>query len=247
MRKKHQAVLALLACSLLIAPVAARASTNLGLQITSGASQATLCDDNVDFTGCTHNANDNSGSAGKINFDGSVGGWNENTDVGLGPPLLHLRPLLDISYSQLSTNGTSDPIKIALTVIGLDLSGGFPTGLLQALQTIGGNGNHASTTISLQAFVDAQNRAFCGAGCGTALTNLLNFSSSHYDLSSSGMANAGSGPYSVTLELTIDSHGLDENETGDARLDIPEPATLSVLGAGLLAFGTGLRKRLLRA
>jgi len=61
------------------------------------------------------------------------------------------------------------------------------------------------------------------------------------------MANAGSGPYSVTLELTIDSHGLDENETGDARLDIPEPATLSVLGAGLLAFGTGLRKRLLRA
>ena len=27
---------------------------------------------------------------------------------------------------------------------------------------------------------------------------------------------------------------------------VPEPATLSVLGAGLLALGTGLRKKLLR-
>ena len=236
---------ALFACSLLIAPIAARADTNLGLQISSGAVTETLCDNNVDFTGCTHNANDVNGASGGVQFVGSVDKWTMNSDAGLGPPFENLKPLLDIAYSQAQTTGGESPVSVTLSVIGLN-SPTFPIGLLQALQKLNGNGENNTTTTTLQAWLDPTNHVFCGASCGTAipLTSLLSFTSDSYAGKSTGMANSGSGPYSITLTLTIDAMGLAETETGDAQLDIPEPATLSVLGAALLGLGTGIRRKL---
>jgi hypothetical protein len=49
-----------------------------------------------------------------------------------------------------------------------------------------------------------------------------------------------------TCDVGGDCTGL-VDEASVSLQTIPEPATLSVMGAGLLAFGTGLRKRLLRA
>ncbi len=245
MKGKYVVVfLALFACSLLMVPTSARAATNLGFQISAGASNVTLCDNDINFTGCTESGGtDANNTFGAITFIGALGGWNLNVDTGTGPPLNGLLPLLDITYTAVTT-GTTDKLTMNLSVIGLN-SPNFPLGLLNAMQILSGNGQQTTTTVTLQAFLDPMNRAFCGAGCGTSLADLINTTGSkHYDLSSMGSALTGTGPYSVDLELTIDSHGLRENETGDSQLDIPEPATLSVLGAALLGLGTGIRRKL---
>jgi hypothetical protein len=61
----------------------------------------------------------------------------------------------------------------------------------------------------------------------------------------SGFGNVGNGPFSLTLAVTIDSHGQIDTTSFDNEFDIPEPAALSLLGSGLLGLGFALRKKLL--
>ena len=254
MRGKYQIVLlALLACTVLIAPISARAATELGMTFTSGASVTTVCDNNPGpGSGCAIAgggtlATDLNGAAGQITFIGPVGGWDTNVTSGFGPPHLNLKPLLDIAYADMSSQNGASALTILLTVTGLN-GPGFPLGVLSALNQIGGTITNGNISVTTQAWISAANNWFCAnAGCGSALTNALTLTGSPYSGTSTGTGNTGTGPYSITLALTFDNHGLAGGTTGDDQLDIPEPATLSVIGTGLLALGTGLRKRLLRA
>ena len=244
MRGKYQVVLlALLAMGLLIVPTAARAGTNLGMQLSSG-STVTLCDNNVDFTGCTHSAPDQSGTLGDVVFIGSVGNWTTNVTTGLGPPLLTLPELVDLNNVTMSTSGAA-PLTMLLTVTGLT----GPLGNLGFLNAIGGTNSGSNVDLTVQAWLSSSNTAFCtNAGCGVNFISQSFHTSglSNFGGMKSGTAMTGAGPYSITLEITLDSHGGADTTSFDDELSIPEPATLSVLGAGLLALGTGLRKRLVR-
>jgi hypothetical protein len=115
---------------------------------------------------------------------------------------------------------------------------------LSFLNNIAGTSNLASTTISVGVWLSAGNTAFCtNTGCGTKIIS-QSFTGTNWGGTLGGSGNTGTGPYSVTLAVTFDSHGLADHSSFDDELTIPEPATLSVLGAGLLALGTGLRKKL---
>lgn len=243
MRGKYQVVLlALLAASLLIGPLRARAATNtdFGIKVSS-------CSGGCGFT--TFDSNDGSGgdtntNFGIIGFNGSAGVWNINTGNAFGPPVEVLPLLLDLSSFNATTSGGGtggNALTMFLTIAGL--SG--PLGNLAAFNHIGGTSSNGAATITSQAFIDANNKMFCGSGSAcTPLTSLISLTGKTFASDASGNGMTGSGPYSVTLEITISSANPDQTSF-DSELSIPEPATLSVLGTGLLALGTGLRRKLL--
>jgi hypothetical protein len=248
MRGKYQVVLlALFAMALLIVPTAARAGTNLGMQLSSSPQTVTICDNDINFTGCTESGGtDGDPTLGSMTYSGSVGDWSINHTSGVGPPVLSFPSLLDLTNFSLTTGGGVNPITVMLTVT--NLSG--PLGNLTLFNNISGTSSFAGTTITVQSWLSTSNTAFCasstcGGGHGTLITN-QSFTGINWGGAISGTGATGSGPYSITLAVTFDSHGQGDHSSFDDDLSIPEPATLSVLGAGLLALGTGLRKKLLR-
>jgi hypothetical protein len=249
MRKKQVLFLpALLACTLLIAPIAAKATT-LGLQLSSGGNTTTWCDDNISQGGCVVNGGNDTANPllGDIQFAGSVGHWAINTGNGFGPPIESLPLFLDLSSFNATTSldgHGANALTMLLTVTGLS---GPLSNALGFFNHIGGTSSDGSTTITSQAWISSANTAFCGSGCGTAITSLISMTGQTFKGDGSGMGNTGAGPYSLTLQITIDANAHNQTSFDSELSQIPEPATLSVLGTGLLALGTGIRKRLLRA
>jgi hypothetical protein len=243
MRGKYQvALLALLAVALLTVPTTMRAGTNLGMSLSSNPDMVTLCDNNVNFAGCTMNTSDMNPALGQITFIGPVGNWTTNITSGLGPPFENLTPVLDISSFNATSAAGAAPMTILLSVIGLT----SPTGIQSVLDKIGGTSTFAGTTITTQAWVSPTNVAFCASTtCGSALTGLLTVTGGVYSGSINGVGNFGSGPFALTLAVTINSDGQVDTTSFDNEFDIPEPAALSLLGSGLLGLGLALRKKLL--
>lgn len=248
MRGKYQVVLlALFAMTLLILPTAARAGTNLGLQLQSGSTTDTICDNNINFAGCTSNTPDGlPTTVGAVLFAGSVGSWNVQTTTGTSQPVLNLPELLDMTNTSINTSGGGSPITLTLTLTGVTT----PSGITQLVNAIGGTATGGNVTTTINVWLSQTNTAFCASGtCGTdVLTKTFNTSGTGQILAATtiGSVNTGGGPYSLTLQITVDGHGGSANVTFDDSLSVPEPATLSILGAALLALGTGLRKKLLR-
>lgn len=235
-------ILALLAVALLAAPATMQAGTNLGLNLASSPGDAQLCDNNVNFPGCTGNASDLNPALGAITFIGAVGSWNMNVTSGFGPPMEYLVPILDISSFNATASAGSAPMTVLLTVTGLT----SPNGLYAALNSIGGTNSASGTTVSTQAWLSNTNVAFCAStSCGVAITTLQSLTGAAFSGTAGGSALLGSGPYSLTLAVTIDSHGLADTTSFDDSLSLPEPATLSLLGSGLLGLGLALKRKLL--
>lgn len=237
-------VLALFATALLIVPTAARAGTNLGMQMSADSSTVTICDNNVNYSGCTGNASDVNPASGQITYIGGVGShWTSNVTSGFGPPFEQYAPFLDISTFDASTGGGGSALTVLLSVSNVTSL----TGLYEVINHIGGTNSASGTTVTTQAFLSTTT-TFCGSTlCGTALTPLLSLTGASYSGSTNQANLFPGGPYSVTLAITIDSHGLADTTSFDNELDIPEPATLSVLGASLLGLGTGIRRKLTKA
>jgi hypothetical protein len=247
MRGKYQLVLlALFAMTLLILPTAARAGTNLGMQTSSGATTNTLCDNDINFAGCTFNTNDANATLGAVTYVGGIGGWNVVVATGAAAPVLSMPELMDLNSITVSTNGSATPLTLTLTLTGLTT----PLGNLPLFNSIGGTSS-GNVGITINGWLSQTNTAFCTSGaCGTNFfTQSFNLTGTGTPFSGTkgGFATSGSGPYSLTLQITVDGHGSPATVSFDDELFVPEPATLSVLGAGLLALGTGLRKKLLRA
>jgi hypothetical protein len=240
--KYHVVTMALLASCLLVAPLTARAGTFNGSDM-----QLELCTVNA---GCNGPIDD--GGTGHIQFGNiNIGKWDVNfgnafgSDGGLVLP--HLLDLSSFDASSMGGGTGNDALQLKLTLTGL-------TGqqLLSVVQAIGGTNSFTSgfATVTSQSFISTLNSAFCLVGCHD-LTNKLMFTTTGLGQPYSGSTTNSFGPtgnpYSLTLVVTVDATGTGHTSF-DSSLDmLPEPATLSVLGTGLLALGTGLRKRLLRA
>jgi hypothetical protein len=247
MRGKYQVVLlALLAFGLLIAPLTARAGTNDGtdmvLQLCSGGSCSTTFND---------------AGSGFLAFNTSIGQWNINAGNALGSDGssgIGLPNLMDLSSLDATTSGGGTGLN-ALT-LQLSMKGLTAQQVVSVLNAIGGTNNSTGlVTVTTQAFLSTAaggTQTFCNTGVSgcTALTSLLSLSTTgqgqEFAGHNSGILSGVGATYSLTLDVTISSANADNSSFDDNLTMVPEPATLSVLGAGLLALGTGLRKKLSR-
>ena len=190
---------------------------------------------------------DGDSTVGVINYNFSVGNWVVEAGNGFGPPFEVQPQLLDLnSYNATTTNGHgADALTILLSVV--NLTG--PLGDFNFVNDAGGISTAGTTVFTTQGWISTTNQTFCGAGCGIPITSLLTMTGTAFNGESKGTGSTGAGPYSVTLEITIDSNGPDQTLFASSlnQNPVPEPGTLSLLGAGLLTLGTGLWKRLPRA
>src|SRR6185312_6153477 len=96
------------------------------------------------------------------------------------------------------------------------------------------------TSVQEQTLIDTGNGLFTGTSLASQTFTGLGATSS-LDL-----ATTGSGPFSETAVFTITSAGAGASFNDTINITLPEPASLSMVGFGLLGLSTGLRRKLLK-
>lgn len=205
------------------------ASAALTLRLSDGVTTATV----VDGT-----------NSGIVTFSGALGAgpWGVNTTTGISKPLLGASGLAEFDLSSINVT-TAIPAALTQTLT-IELSDdGF---LLPALTGFGtfAIGGTAANNITWASYIDPGNTLF-------AQTDLIGSSSSGNGAFSDtlGSALGLTGPFSMTTVITITHNGRAQVTSFDANTQVaaPEPATLSVLGGGLLALGAFARRLRRRA
>jgi hypothetical protein len=170
-------------------------------------------------------AGDSSGATGRIVWNGTIGNWTFNTDVGTTSPIIGsvTNPQLDLSFNAVS-NGAGGTIVISFSENGFGPSAGFSFasigGVTQGTvnyQTFGGTNNTLLSTSTLLSSQGPFTGAFSGAVSGSGVSN--------------------GGPYSLTQMVTI-THAANGITTGNVFLSVPDSGdTALLLGAVLASLG----------
>jgi hypothetical protein len=173
---------------------------------------------------------------GIVSFGGPLAGWAINLTSGLSKPALGSAnmPILDLISFNLSSDSTGS-INIWLT--DTDFTGlTSPTSLTAAIggTTFGGN-------ISYQTYFDPSNTAF---GTADLITNIGPLDTAAFSSSVNGVLPSTTGPFSLTMLVTITHDSPGQFTSFDATMKVPEPSTLLLLGIGSLAFAFAMRRRI---
>jgi hypothetical protein len=188
------------------------ANANPELKITDGVTTIIVVDNGV---------GDGSSVGGRIVWNGSIGVWTLNTDVGTTFPVIGTlsNPQLDLSFNAFSTTGGTLTLTFSADGFGPTAGtavasiGGTAQGNV-SYQTFGGTNNTLLDTSHLLTSQGPFGGSFSGSVAGGTVTNV--------------------GPYALSQQLTI-THSGSGITTGDALLTVPESGTsLLLLGAGLL-------------
>jgi hypothetical protein len=177
---------------------------------------------------------------GQASFFGAYGDYSSNSISGFGVSTA-AGDLLDSNSINIDKS-VAKPTSLTVYVTDSDIT--TPTGLATFLSTLTTNKLLANiTSVAEATYLDPGNGIFTetiplsSATLPTLTTDAL-----------TALASTGGGPYSVTEVYTITPTGTGTaNSTIQLAAEVPEPASMALLGSGLLALAAVMRRRRHRA
>lgn len=175
---------------------------------------------------------------GLIFYNGPVGVFTVNLTTGLSKPIIGdpYEALLDLN--SVTVSGAAGTLDIWLTDTDFAVAGQpRSTRLVSAI------GGTTAGTVSFKDSLDVGNSEF-GTG-GPFSIDLGTFGPGAFSGTASMGVELGADPFSLTKKLTVvhTAPGQSTSFNAESSVPVPEPATMLLLGAGLVCFGVVGRKK----
>lgn len=195
--------------------------------ISATSAQATIT---ISVNGTTEGIPDTTNS-GTL-FSGTVDTWTIESIGALGAASFGGNgELFDVGTLEVSSSSTAPPT-LYIRVTETDLTTAGATAVFEAV--LSGLLNNIKVTNTL--YLDTTNAGLESISLGS-VTGTNNFLSSFSSLESL------SGPFSLTDEIDLTWTGQGASLSSDDKVLVPEPASMALLGVGLLGFGLVRRRQ----
>ncbi len=198
------------------------------LKLTSGASSVDILDGGL---------GDMCAAADCVTFSGALGSWTINVTSGIEGAT----PFFDLSSVNV-TGGQVDPISMWFSNDGLNFSLAN-TGTISTGGTVSTN-KPGLETITFAAFTDTVK-----FGTTNQIGSTLTFHSTPFSGSSTGSMTKSDTAMTLTstIDLTKGAKGTVSFDTAVDLTQVPEPASITMLGGVLLVLGGALRRGMKKA
>jgi PEP-CTERM motif len=194
------------------------------------------CSGGNDFIVQDNSAQDTIAATGAINFSVSAFGYTLLVNTSQSKPMIGSAgsPQLDLTFSATTAAGGGGDVFLFASDTDF-------TGAHAFLLTVGGTNSGGSGIVTGRAWGGTNNTALAFSGANL-LGTIGPLSGAVYSGSASGSITPIVTPYSLTIGVAV-NRTTAGTTTGDLNLSVPEPATMTLFGLGLMGFGVASRRR----